>query len=59
MDLESDNFLNELLVQKKQKNFFNKCLSEGIDQNSIENLIKNLDVYKHLMKSNKIKLSSF
>ncbi|MBM26078.1 MAG: hypothetical protein CL760_10420 [Chloroflexi bacterium] len=59
MDLESDNFLNELLVQKKQKNFFNKCLSEGIDQNSIENLIKNLDVYKHLMKSNKIFLNDY
>jgi hypothetical protein len=59
MDLENDNFLNELLVQKKQKNFFNKCLSEGIDQNSIENLIKNLDVYKHLMKSNKIFLNDY
>lgn len=59
MDLENDNFLNELLVQKKQKNFFNKCLTEGVNQKSIENLIKNLDVYKHLMKSNKIFLNDY
>ena len=59
MDLENDNFLNGLLEQKKQKNFFNKCLLEGINQKSIENLIKNLDIYKHLMKSNKIFLNDY
>lgn len=59
MDLENDNFLNELLVQKKQKNFFNNCLSDGVNKSSIENLIKNLEVYKHLMKSNKIFLNDY
>lgn len=57
MDLSNDLFLNNLLEQKKQKIFFNKCLNDGIKKETIEKLISNLKKYKNLMKTNKINLN--
>ena len=57
MDLSNDSFLNNLLEQKKQKIFFNKCLNDGIKKETIEKLISNLKKYKNLMKTNKINLN--